>query len=99
MIADQGWDLHLFPINSRPALSEFRNITVHQPWVTVGRHALLQAAKQGIRRYVFNFKEDLAQTAGAATERASYRVPMVGTDERIANGFKASLGLSGAQAP
>ncbi len=99
MIADQGWDLHLFPINSLPALSEFRNITVHQPWVTVGRHALLQAAKKRIRRYVFNFKEDLAQTAGAATERAIYPVPMLGRHARIANGFKTSLGLSGAQAP
>ena len=93
MIADQGWDLHLFPINSLPALSEFRNITVHQPWITVGRQALLQAAKKRIRRYVFNIKEDPAQTAGAATERAIYPVPMLGRHARIANGFKTSLGF------
>ena len=99
MIADQGWDLHLFPINSLPALSEFRNITVHQPWITVGRQALLQAAKKRIRRYVFNIKEDPAQTAGAATERAIYPVPMLGRHARIANGFKTSLGFSGAEAP
>jgi len=36
MIADQGWDLHLFPVNAIPVLSDLKHVTVHQPWKAFG---------------------------------------------------------------
>lgn len=33
LIADQGWDLHLFAINDHPVLPEMRGVTVHRPWL------------------------------------------------------------------
>lgn len=36
MIADQGWDLHLFPVNAMPVLSDIKHVTVHQPWKSIG---------------------------------------------------------------
>jgi glycosyltransferase involved in cell wall biosynthesis len=98
MIADQGWDLHLFPVNAMPVLPEFRNITVHQPWITIRRRALQSAVKQLTRRYVFNIK-DTTEATSSITERAIYPIPMLARFARVANGFKTSLGISGAQAP
>jgi len=32
LIADEGWDLHLFPVYSAQPHSYLRNITIHKPW-------------------------------------------------------------------
>jgi Glycosyl transferase 4-like len=32
LIADQGWDLHLFPVYSAKPHSFLKNITIHEPW-------------------------------------------------------------------
>lgn len=99
MIADQGWDLHLFPVNSMPLLPEFRNITVHQPWLTVRPRATLAAVERFARRHVFNIKSDPEPLSLSVVERSIYPIPMLTRFARVANGFKTPLGTSGAQAP
>jgi hypothetical protein len=60
---------------------------------------VLNAAKRHARRYFFNIKGDAPQTASSVRERAIYPIPLLARHARIANGFKTSLGQSGAQAP
>lgn len=43
LIADQGWDLHLFPINYFPVLPQMPCVTVHQPWFRLRPWAMLKA--------------------------------------------------------
>lgn len=99
MIADQGWDLHLFPISSAPTLPEFRNITIHHPWMIVRPRSALKAAIRRIGRDVFKIGSQASAPASTARERAIYPIPMLARYTRVASGFKTPLGQSGAQAP
>lgn len=42
LIADQGWDLHLFPIHHMPVLPQIRGVTVHQPWFRLRPRMMLK---------------------------------------------------------
>lgn len=99
MIADQGWDLHLFPVNSMPPLPEFHSLTIHQPWLTIRPRALLNSAYSYIKRKVFNNKAGERSISRRVKERAIYPIPMLARYAPIINGFKQSLGESGEQAP
>ncbi|MBX9726820.1 MAG: hypothetical protein K2X09_06105, partial [Rickettsiales bacterium] len=35
LIADQGWELHFFPVHMATPHQFMRNITVHQPWIRI----------------------------------------------------------------
>ena len=41
-ISDQGWDVHLFPVNYLPVHPELRCVTIHQPWLVVRPRLLLK---------------------------------------------------------
>lgn len=43
MIADAGWELHLFPISDAPVLPEMRGVTIHYPLLTL-RSGLMRKA-------------------------------------------------------
>ena len=42
LIADEGWDIHLFPLNPLSAHEMLRNVTVHQPLFTVRPRRMLK---------------------------------------------------------
>lgn len=42
-ISDQGWDIHLFPVNYLPVHPELRNVTIHQPWFVFRPRLLLKS--------------------------------------------------------
>lgn len=41
-ISDQGWDVHLFPVNCLPVHPELRGVTIHQPWFVIRPKLLLK---------------------------------------------------------
>ena len=43
-IADEGWDLHLFPVNYLPVHHDLKNITIHQPWRIIRPRLFLKTA-------------------------------------------------------
>ena len=42
-ISDQGWEVHLFPVNYLPVHPELRGVTIHQPWFVVRPRLLLKS--------------------------------------------------------
>jgi hypothetical protein len=42
LIADEGWDLHLFPSNYFPVSPQMRGVTVHQSWIQLRPWAMLK---------------------------------------------------------
>jgi hypothetical protein len=95
MIADQGWDLHLFPVNSMPMHAGLRNITVHQRLMPESWRSLLGFIRRTIGRYLS--RPGNVRQAASAREIAIYPVPMLLPFMRLAGIFKTSLGVSGAR--
>jgi hypothetical protein len=100
-IADQGWDLHLFPVNYLPVIPELRGVTVHQPWFRVQPRKAL--------RKLFSGRNDPSSGApgpqgfnsrSGVYTRPILPLPMIGRLERYFTGaFKIRLGESDARAP
>jgi glycosyltransferase involved in cell wall biosynthesis len=94
-IADEGWDLHLFPVNHLPAIAELRGVTIHRPWKLLRPRRL-------VRRMLGR------EAAPAAPEeegrglpvRPILPLPMVRPLERLVTGARyVRLGESDARAP
>jgi glycosyltransferase involved in cell wall biosynthesis len=94
-IADEGWDLHLFPVNHLPAIPEMRGVTVHQPWHMFRPRRMI--------RTLFSHGADVVendQSQAGLPVKAIYPLPMVHPFARAATGAKyVRLGESEAQAP
>lgn len=100
-IAEQGWDLHLFPVNYLPVLPEMRGVTVHQPWYMVRLRLMLRkllSGPSGWRESRPGLEADLYPNRPPV--RSIYPLPMVPPLARILNDvIRVRLGESDAQAP
>ncbi|NJD24020.1 MAG: glycosyltransferase family 4 protein [Betaproteobacteria bacterium] len=95
-IADEGWDLHLFPVNHLPAIPEMRGVTVHQPWQMFRPRRMLRTL---FGRDVVAQDRERSQ-AGLPVKAIYPFLPMVHPLARVATGAKyVRLGESEAQAP
>ena len=100
-ISDQGWDVHLFPVNHLAVHPELRNVTIHQPWFVVRPRLLLKSILKN-PRLLFGGLGNLE--AGLHPNnlpvKAIYPLPVLTRMLPYLNGFRrVSLGESDATAP
>ena len=100
-ISNQGWDVHLFPVNSLPVHPELRDVTIHQPWFLVRPRLILKSLIRN-PRMLFG---GLARLEGSLHPNklpveAIYPLPAIARMVPYLNGFRTvSLGASDATAP
>jgi hypothetical protein len=101
LIADQGWDLHLFPINHLPVLPEMRGVTVHQPWIRLRPRKMLRRLLEDPSGF---FRVRSSPETGLPPKglpvRSMLPLPVVAPLDRILNrALRVRLGESDAVAP
>lgn len=52
-VIDQGWDIHLFPVDNGPYNSDLRQLTIHSFYRQRGKHIDASVRHDGIIRYPF----------------------------------------------
>ena len=92
LLADKGWDLHLFAINYLEPISQIKGVTVHRPWIKFSPRKILSDLITRMRgRKVQN--ENIKFSA-------IYPVPVLGRLERVLCGlFTTYVGESATPAP
>jgi len=94
-IADEGWDLHLFPVNHLPAIPEMRGVTIHQPWHIFRPRRMIRSLFHHGPAPVEN-----EQSQAGLPVKAIYPLPMIKPLVRAATGAKyVRMGESKAQVP
>ncbi|MGH8659652.1 MAG: glycosyltransferase family 4 protein [Gammaproteobacteria bacterium] len=101
LIADQGWDLHLFPINYLPVLPEMRGVTVHQPWLRLRPRMTLRMLLDNPRGFFGGrCNIEAALHPNGLPVRAILPLPVVSPLDRILNRvMRVRLGESDIHAP
>ncbi|MBL4774795.1 MAG: glycosyltransferase [Mariprofundus sp.] len=100
LIADQGWDLHLFPVNHLPVIRQLRGVTVHQPWFNVRPRLFIKNMLQKPMNLLKASSDETDLDANKLVVKSIYPLPMISRFERVFNGFKyVRLGESEANAP
>jgi glycosyltransferase involved in cell wall biosynthesis len=100
-LADEGWDLHLFPMDHQPVILEMRGVTIHQPWQMIRPRKLLRkwlsSLRDGHCRW-FDVESDLHPNK--LPVKAIYPFPMLSPLARILNKvLRVRFGESEADAP
>ena len=100
-LADEGWDLHLFPMDHQPVIAEMRGVTIHQPWLMIRPRKLLRkllsAAGDRHGRW-FDVESDLHPNK--LPVKAIYPIPMLSPLLRVINKvLRVRFGESTADAP
>ena len=100
LIADENWDLHLFPVYLAPAHSLMRGVRVHEPWLTMHpRRALKQWIKSPRSICSLNKMKQLL-SPNSLPVSAVYPIPIVPPLDRILSAFRTmKLGESNVRAP
>jgi len=99
-IADQGWDLHLFPVDYLPAIPALRGVTVHQPWFQLRPRMMLRDVMANSMSIWRSQPKDDCEPPKVARARAIFPLPMIGPFERVINRlFKVRLGESKWRVP
>lgn len=97
LIADRGWDLHLFPVDSNPPLTSLRGVTIHPPcrvirWPrTIVKGLRGEAAAQA--------SHDVASSMADLDIEPMTNVPLLKGVDSILNLLKVNLGEPGINAP
>jgi glycosyltransferase involved in cell wall biosynthesis len=84
-VADQGWDLHLFPVNHLPVIPELRGVTVHQPFLMVRPRELMQRVRNA---FATGPIPALNLAPRSLAEKPIFPLPMVPQLARIVNAAK-----------
>ena len=96
LIADQGWDLHLFPVNSAKPHDLLRNITLYQPWRTVS----LRSGLRNPRNFLASLAKQTQCLSNNITVKNVYPVPVITMLHCVLSQRKTSpLGESDVCAP
>ncbi len=101
LIADQGWDLHIFPINYLPVLPEMKGVTVHQPWFRLRPRTMLKALLENLGAFFLGRSNIAARLhTNGVPERAILPLPIVSPVDRLLSwAMRVRLGESDAHAP
>lgn len=100
LIADQGWEIHLFPVYFKPVHELMRGVTIHQPWLKFRPRRLL-------REFILNPRillslGDIEKNLhpNRLPVSAVYPIPVISPLDRFLSGFKSKkLGESDVRAP
>jgi glycosyltransferase involved in cell wall biosynthesis len=100
-LADEGWDLHLFPMDHQPVIPEMRGVTVHQPWQMIRPRKLVKKLLSGRRdgngRW-YDVESDVHPNK--LLVKAIYPIPMLSPFARVINKvLRVRFGESAADAP
>jgi glycosyltransferase involved in cell wall biosynthesis len=99
LVAEQGWDLHFFPVQFVETHNLLRGVTIHQPWIKLRPRFFL---KEFLRdpSVLFTFGSITQRLRpNSVPNRSIYPLPIVGPLDRILSGFKsAPLGESDVRA-
>jgi glycosyltransferase involved in cell wall biosynthesis len=100
-ISDQGWEVHLFPVNYLPIHPELTNVTIHQPWFVFRPRLILKkfvSHPKSLLRALPNLESELHPNK--LPVKSIYPLPVPSRMIPYLNGIKrVSLGESGATAP
>ena len=100
-ITDQGWDVHLFPVNHMAVHPSLRNITVHQPWKVVRpRRFLLDLVRRPWRALCGGSAVAADSAQESVRVEAIYPIPVIERlVPRLSGRRRVRLGESDATAP
>jgi glycosyltransferase involved in cell wall biosynthesis len=100
-ISDQGWDVHLFPVNYLPVHPELRGVTIHQPWFVVRPRLILKSIILNPRLLFGGLGSlEAGLYPNKLPVKAIYPLPVLTRMLPYLNGIKrVSLGESEATAP
>lgn len=100
-ISNQGWDVHLFPVNYLPVHPELRNVTIHQPWFVVRPRLILKSIIRNPRLLLGGLGSlEAGLHPNKLPVKAIYPLPVLSRMLPYLNGIKrVSLGESEATAP
>jgi len=101
MIADLGWDLHLFPVNHGPALEGLKNVTIHRPFFRVRPRLWLRAFRREGWKALRNLVTLEDEILGSSVRvRPVSGIPIVEPMERyLGRLWRVRLGESEMRAP
>ena len=100
LIADQGWELHFFPVYLEPAHRLMRGVTIHQPWVKIRPRYFLKELLRNPGGLIGPGSIEQRNIQNTLPTRSIYPFPIVSPLDRILSGFKsAPLGESDVRAP
>ncbi len=91
-IADQEWELHLFPVNHYPVLPMLRSVTVHNP--------LIQIKKKDILKFLSNplsFKTN--KNKNGIRYKSIYPIPVLSKINAALNKISLTIGESQTPVP
>lgn len=99
-ISDQGWDVHLFPVNYLPVNRELRNVTIHQPWLVIRPRQLLKSIALNPKILLGNGHGAKTRDPNGLLVKAIYPFPVLERMTPYLNGIRrVPLGESDATAP
>jgi len=100
-ISDQGWDVHLFPVNYLPVHPELRGVTIHQPWFVLRPIVILKSLLLNPKLLFSGFSRIEASIhPNNLLVNAIYPVPVLSMMTPYINGLRSiTLGESEATAP
>ncbi len=94
-ISDQGWDLHLFPVNHVPVHHELRGVTVHQPFYVFHPKQALRSIRSLLIK-----EQKHENSLHSRSVKAIYPVPVLEGMMPYLNGLeRIQLGESEATVP
>jgi glycosyltransferase involved in cell wall biosynthesis len=101
LIADNGWDLHLFAINDLPILPEMRGVTVHRPWARIRPRMMLKTFLKNPTGFHRNWHDIETQlNPDTLPVRSILPLPVIPPIDRMLNRARPiRLGESDAYAP
>ncbi len=99
LIADQGWDLHFFPVYNAAPHPIMRNITIHHPWISFHPRTMLKKMLSNLKAKMLRRKIVLS-TKSTLPVRYIYPIPLISKIENKLLARKTKpLGESDVRAP
>ncbi|NJD24009.1 MAG: glycosyltransferase [Betaproteobacteria bacterium] len=100
LVADQGWDLHFFPVYLGPVHRLMRGVTMHHPWLQIRPRHLFNELTGRLRELFSPGSVGQRPLVGALPTRSIFPLPVIRPLDRYLSSFKsAPLGESDVCAP
>jgi len=97
LIADEGWELHFFPVYLEPTHHLMREITIHQPWIKLRPRSFIKKLLRNPRSL---FASSGNINPSHVSVKSIYPIPMIAPFDQFFSGYKTiPLGESEVCAP